>query len=400
MNIVNKLKKIRVIDIIGMIKLIASYPFGRILRNRYSNIWLITERPNDARDNGYYLFKYIRENHKDDNVYYAINSNSKDFAKIEKLGQWIEFGSFKHFVYYWAAKYNISSQIGTGEPSDRICLNLEKLGIIKNNKIFLQHGVIKDILNFALYKNCKVNTFICSSKNEYEFVKNEFGYPEGSIKCLGLCRFDGLHKVKVNEKQILIMPTWRTWLDEIKCSEEFVKSEYFNTYMSLLNNDILIEFIERENLKIIFYPHDNMQKYINEFVSKSEQIIIANKKDFDVQNLLKESSLLITDYSSVFFDFAYMKKPILYYHFDIKKYRENHYREGYFSYYRDGFGPVINEEGILVEDIKKLYKNKWISDTVYSIRGDKFFQLKDNSNCERTYKSIKGDVNDEKRFNY
>ena len=55
--------------------------------------------------------------------------------------------------------------------------------------------------------------------------------------------------------------------------------------------------------------------------------------------MLKESSMLITDYSSVFFDVAYMHKPIIYYQFDRDAFRQGHYQEGYFSY-DDGFGPV------------------------------------------------------------
>lgn len=389
MGIMNKIKKIQLSDIIGAIKLISSYIPGKTFKLIDKNIWLITERPDDARDNGYYLFKYIRENYPNEKVYYAINTKSVDFDKIKIWGNYIEFSSFKHYIYYWAAKYNISSQIGTGEPSDKVCLNLEKLGVIKNKKVFLQHGVIKDILNFALYDNCKVDLFICGAKPEYEFVKKEFGYNKNAIKYLGLCRFDNLHELNINKKQILIMPTWRTWLNDIKSFQEINKEEYFSKYNSLLNNIELINFIEKEGITIIFYPHDNMQKYINFFNVKSRNIVIANKKEYDVQQLLKESAILITDYSSVFFDFGYMEKPVIYYQFDLDKYRNNHYKEGYFKYERDGFGKVIKTEEILVKELIINYNNELKLEDTYKQRINNFFELRDSNNCERTYREIK-----------
>ena len=54
------------------------------MKYRKRNIYLISERGDDARDNGYHLFKYIRENHIDDNVYYVINENATDLKKINK----------------------------------------------------------------------------------------------------------------------------------------------------------------------------------------------------------------------------------------------------------------------------------------------------------------------------
>ena len=62
-----------------------------------------------------------------------------------------------------------------------------------------------------------------------------------------------------------------------------------------------------------------MQRFLDEFTTCSERIIIADWKKYDVQGLLKESALLITDLSSVFMDFAYMRKPMIYYQFDMGK---------------------------------------------------------------------------------
>ncbi|WP_238284483.1 CDP-glycerol glycerophosphotransferase family protein [Rossellomorea marisflavi] len=384
---INKLKKIRLKDLKSFIKILAAYPLSLLLKPFIKDLWLISERPDDARDNGYYLFKYVRENHPNDNVYYAINKYSKDFKKVSQLGNIIHFGSFKHFFYYFVADKNISSHIGSGEPGGQLCLNLEILGVIKNTKVFLQHGIIKDMLNFALYENTKVNLFVCGAAPEYEYVVKEFGYPENNVKYIGLCRFDGLHNVEVKKNQILIMPTWRQWLDND--IEAFGMSDYLQQYLNLINDKDLDKYLDENDLKIIFYPHDNVQKYIHLFGKSTNNITIAKKNEFDVQELLKESAILITDYSSVFFDFAYMNKPILHYHFDDSKYRQNHYKEGYFNYVRDGFGPVLYNSSDLIKEIKLRHNDNFNLSKTYSKRIKNFFPLHDQRNCARTYEEIR-----------
>ena len=62
---------------------------------------------------------------------------------------------------------------------------------------------------------------------------------------------------------------------------------------------------------------------------KNDQFVIKDKCNY--QELILESSLLITDYSSIFFDFGYLKKPIIYTQFDYHEYRLEHFSEGYFN---------------------------------------------------------------------
>ena len=73
-----------------------------------------------------------------------------------------------------------------------------------------------------------------------------------------------------------------------------------------------------------------MQPFLSEFEG-NKRIKIASTEEYDVQTVLKESAYLITDYSSISFDFAYMKKPLCYFQFDYAEFREKHYPEGYFS---------------------------------------------------------------------
>ena len=98
--------------------------------------------------------------------------------------------------------------------------------------------------------------------------------------------------------------------------------------------------------------------------------------------------LLITDFSSVFFDFAYMQKPVLYYQFDEEEYRASHYAQGYFDYRRDGFGEVVTEETELLELLEQYLENDCSLKPEYRQRTEGFFTLHDMHNCERIYNEI------------
>ena len=131
-----------------------------------------------------------------------------------------------------------------------------------------------------------------------------------------------------------------------------------------------------------------MQKNLQDFQTSSDNIILADWKNYDIQELLKESAFLITDYSSVFMDFAYMRKPVLFYQFDYKKFREGQYEEGYYNY-KDGFGKSIDTLDELITEIKKQFKNNWILEDKYKGRIDKFFRIHDDQNSKRVYSFIK-----------
>lgn len=387
MEFLEKLKRVKMKDVIAIFIFILAVPIAIIYRKRRKNLWLICERENEARDNGYWLYRYIRENYLSEDVVYAIKKDSKDYKKIERLGEVVEYGSYQHWVYYLTATKNISSQKG-GKPNAAVCYFLEVYGFIKNTRIYLKHGIIKDNMEWMHYKNTKIKLLICGAKNEYEYVKKVYGYPNENIKYLGLARFDGLHNYEIKKEQILIMPTWRNWLRDLS-KEEFLKSSYYIEWKKVLDSEILQKEIEKNNKKIVFYLHPNFQKYSDILKSSSKNIIIATDNDYDMQELLKESAFLVTDYSSIFMDFAYMRKPMIYYQFDEKIYREKQYQEGYFDYRRDGFGEVCSNTGELLSNLIKYIKRDFKQKNIFLEREKNFFELYDTKNCERIYRAIK-----------
>ena len=394
-NLREKLERVKVKDILSAFTMIAAIPQAMILKRKRPDMWLICEDYNEARDNGYWLYKYIRENHPEQDCAYAINKESVDYNKVKDLGEVIQYGGYKHWVYYLAADKNISSQKG-GKPNAAVCYVLEVYGILKNKRAFLQHGVICSDMPWCYYENTKMRLFVCGAKKEYDFIKDTYGYPEGYVKYLGLTRFDGLHDFKVKKNQILVMPTWREWIGtptsiskEMDDMTSFTSTEYFKTWNAFLNSQKIADTLEKHDLQMIFYPHRQMQPYIEEFSTGSDRITIADWKKYDVQGLLKESAFLITDLSSIFMDFGYMRKPMLYYQFDMEKFRKAQYQQGYFEYVRDGFGPVCTKLNEVEETLERYALEGLQIEEMYKTREEEFFPLWDTDNCKRNYEAIK-----------
>ncbi|MDD7182833.1 CDP-glycerol glycerophosphotransferase family protein [Peptostreptococcus porci] len=111
---------------------------------------------------------------------------------------------------------------------------------------------------------------------------------------------------------------------------------------------------------------------------------MADREEYDVQTLLKESLMMITDISSVAFDFAYMKKPLVYY----QKVPDDKYNKGYFDYIEDGFGEVILDEENLIDTIESYFNNGFEMKDKYVKRVDESFNIRDNNNSQRIFDAI------------
>lgn len=392
-KIVANLKYIKLRDLEAPFVFLIVLPFAigfkiiNIIKKR--KLWLICESGDTARDNGYYFYKYIKEKHPKDFCFYVIDKKCSDYEKLRNDKTIIQFKSLKHWLYYMSATLNISSQ-KNGNPNQPFFYFIHVVLKLYPNRVFLQHGITKDDSIWLYYKNTNFKYFICGARKEYEFIKERFGYPEGSVIYTGFPRFDNLHNTKVNKNQILIMPTWRNWLGREKNSfsknQDFLDTSYYKNWNGLLNDKEFINFIEKQNIIVYFYPHYNMQKFMKYFEINSDNIKLVDNTCIDIQTLLKESEILITDYSSVYMDFAYMNKKIIYFQFDYDEYRKKQYSEGYYDYETDSFGPICNNYNDLVN---KLFKIKNNYDQKYLKRANSFFELRDENNCQRVYEMIR-----------
>ena len=111
----------------------------------------------------------------------------------------------------------------------------------------------------------------------------------------------------------------------------------------------------------------------------------------DIQELSLISDILITDYSSVFFDYAVSKKPILFYAYDFKEYAEK-LRGFYLDMHTEMPGPVIEKDEDLlnaivnIKEIEQLYTDK------YNLFINKFCYLDKGSCSEQVAKIVFKDI--------
>ena len=100
---------------------------------------------------------------------------------------------------------------------------------------------------------------------------------------------------------------------------------------------------EKFNYEITFAPHPNIEPYLDFFdIPNYIQVWKGSNAIESIQTLFGQSSILITDYSSVAFDMAYLNKSIIYYQFDQKEFFSGAHtlQRGWFDYESSGFGPV------------------------------------------------------------
>lgn len=391
-QLLSKIKKVKFKDIYGififLLVLIPSFFYKQYLKLRKKELWLVCEKENMARDNGKVFYKYLKNKHPEINSYYAINTNCKDYEDIKKYNNIIKWSSIKHYFIYMSATKNISSH-KEGNPNQTLFTILHLYFHLYNNRVFLQHGILYQDFKMFHKENTRFKLFITGAKPEYEYVNRIYGYDKGEVKYTGLARFDELHEWKTDKKCILLIPTWRRWLNS---KEKFIKSCYYKRLQSFINNKDLWNFLERNDKYLYFYPHISTQMYIDEYTTNCNRVKILKAEDVNIQDVLKQGALLITDYSSISSDFAYMKKPIIYYQYDSNEFYKKHfqkpYHKSYFDFKKDGFGKVLDNEDDLIKLIEYYSKNDFELEKNYIERINNFFELYDKNNCERIFKEI------------
>lgn len=382
-----KIKDVKIKDILSIFPMTIAFLISPLFKNKYRNTWLICEEPSEARDNGYVFFKYLCKNTNQKCVY-AIKKNSVDHKKVQNIGPLVRHGSVKHWIIYFTCRYNISSQKG-GKPNAAICSFFELNNVFKTQNVFLQHGVIINNLEWLHADRSRFKYFVTSTTDETKYIKKNFGYPDSTIIETGLPRFDLYHS-KIRKNVILIMPTWRSWFN-LKSKQEkglecdFSKSEYFHKWKDFLEDPTLNKIITNNKLQIVFYIHRNLQKYSHLFKDLNTKATIASWKEYDIQKLLIESRAMVTDYSSVFYDMVYMKKPVIFYQFDKEKFRKYQYSAGYFNYDNNKFGKTYEKQREAISALKDTIDKRYSVNDEYITEHKKQFRLYDTNNCKRIY---------------
>ena len=234
--------------------------------------------------------------------------------------------------------------------------------------------------------------FVTAARPEHASVLQEPRYQCEQIACLtGLARFDRLYNDP--KKIITVMPTWRKYLakpqstvqDEHALVDDFTSSDFFRTYNALLNHPRLLAAAKRTGYSVRFMPHPLLRSAMPLF-QRNEQVDFY-PYDARYRDIFAESDLIITDYSSAVVDFAYLRKPVVYFHFDREEFTSGKhiYIPGYFDYETMGFGEVTYDLETLVDCIIGYMENHCSMKPEYVQRADAFFAFNDKNNCRPVF---------------
>lgn len=360
------------------------------------DIWLISDRINKADDNGEAFFKFLSDKKLHKNSYFVIQKKSLDYSVVKKFGKVLNYYSLKHRLIHLLAKKVISSAGDEYVFCPFWGAEYIKDILFHQQKIFLQHGITKDDISAWLNRyNKNLDLFITAGKAEYDSILNgNYFYNGNVVKLTGFARYDRLENKR--EKVITIMPTWRASLTQAgdyaitgkdNYNDDFFKSDYFSFYNNLINHSQLLACAKKYGYKIKFMPHPRVIPYVDRF-TKNDLVEFCHI-DTKYRDIFSESALVLTDYSSVAFDFAYLRKPVIYAQFDKEEFfRGQIYDQGYFDYERYGFGEVEYNIEDVVQRIIEYIKNDCQLKDCYRQRIDKFFAFNDRNNCYRIYDEI------------
>lgn len=364
---------------------------------KYQNAWLLMDRDTHADDNAEHLYRYIKKNHPEQDIYFVLAASANDWQRLaaEEFNM-LAFGSEEHEVALRSCSKLISSHI------DKYISNyLGPKMMADRHFVFLQHGITKDDLSGWLNSKENIDCLITATPDEYNsFTEDGSAYKltQKNIALTGFPRHDALLLGKKHEERlIVIMPTWRKTLvgnalkngDERELNPDFITSEFAIHWLGVLNSPSLKSLTEKYNFKVAFYPHPLIEPF-KALLNVPEYVEVMSNSTTSIQEVFSRASMMITDYSSVAFDMAILDKPIIYYQFDEQSFFNggHSYTKGYYDYRKHGFGPVVTEQEELFFELENLLINDGRPSQEILNRIANTFPYRDGLCCERVYQAI------------
>lgn len=199
----------------------------------------------------------------------------------------------------------------------------------------------------------------------------ETGYPRNDI----LCHADPAKAAEIREKLglpqdrkvILYAPTWRDNQHSSDCGYTYAADIDFDLIMNKLGEEYVILF-RAHYLVANSFNFDKYSRFIKD-VSQYD----------DINELYMAADMLVTDYSSVFFDYAILKRPVIFYMYDLEEYREK--MRGFYLDLDELPGEIVTDEKGLIEAVKNAYIGGY-AEVIEKFNG-KFNYLNDGNAAKR-----------------
>jgi len=355
---------------------------------KHNNIWLIGGASGRAyTDNSAVFHKYLINAHPEIKVYWVANKDCRDIEKITATGPILYKRTLKLFFYLVLAEVFIISH----SKSDIYPYNAKMFENVV--KVHLGHGVngFKLISRKGKFKtlNQDFNIFIANSDYEKSLIKT-WNVDSEKIMVTGSPRNDQLFRIQIDkkksEKVILYSPTRREWINNDKYEFESFKTDLAN----MIHNKKLDKLLTQHGYRIYLFLHIDLHKYYETLIRDCNALsFVKLPLNIDLQEYIVLSDLLITDYSSVAWDFILLEKPVIFYQFDLNLFEKH--RGSYINMRSDLFGPSAYNIDSLTKIIRghldhnsimREYKSKMTE------WREKMFTYYDQNNCERVASEI------------
>lgn len=320
------------------------------------------------------------ENHKDLECKNTIivKQGSKSYEKYLSMAKyWVT--NHRVYDYIYPKKSQIYVQCWHGTPLKRLGFDLQKTDNALNTLKEMQHKY--------LIEAKKLNYMVSPSKFTSEKLRSAFNlkkvHKENNIIEQGYPRNDFLYnhteedvkRIKqrlgidgINKKIILYAPTWR---------DNQHQAGVGYTYKTEVDFDKLQKELQNEYI-ILFRAHYFVS---NSFDFEKYKGFIYNVSDLDdVNETYVVSDILITDYSSVFFDYANLKRPMLFYMYDFEEYKDE--MRGFYIDLDELPGEITKTEDELINAIR--HTKTFEYNEKYKKFNDKFNYLDDGQAAKRT----------------
>ncbi len=385
-------------------RLLVRFARSRLVSRYFASAWVLIDRVDDADDSAEILFRYLRTHRRRINAWFVIRKGTPDHRRLRADGykRVIPHGSIRWKLLMLNCRHLVSSHadIAILQPA-----GIARLAPPGWRFCFLQHGVTKDDLSRWLNPK-DIDLLITSTRAEHDaFVADGSPYrvTEREAKLAGMPRFDALLKAgelvpSDRRDLILLAPTWRSWLMVSRpgahrttvSADEFSASEFGVNWLGLLRSPQLKQLADKHGLRVALLLHPNLQP-LGPQLELPAHVQVLGFEGQDVRATFARSRLLVTDYSSMAFDVAYIDRPVAYFQFDRARvlHGEHVGRRGYFDYEHHGYGPVARS----LDDVLRA-----ITDTVefgasprpeYVARIAEAFPTRDGRCAERVTQAIR-----------
>ncbi len=365
-------------------------------RRHPERIWLFSDKLANPIDNAYAVASALTSRREFEgekvSAWYLADGKHSLRIRLAPGIKTVRSQSRLHRFLHLAAEANVTSEGGYSpfSPPDPY----EDL-LAWQIRVFTDHGVVHHDLSAIYGRDFNGFNLVLSGapRERDDIAGGLWGYEDDEVVLTGLPRWDA--RESAPENKVYFGFTWRNDLvegvnpntRERFYGKRFLQSDYLAKMRSLLADERLRRAAEETGIRLVFLPHPLLRPVLSEF--RVPEWVETVPEDKPYEEIYRDASMLVTDYSSVAMDMAYLGKPVVYWQFDREEfYATQGYTPSYWSWEEDGFGPVTATLDETVEAIVSSIRAGFVREPEYERRAKAFFVPRDKENGARACRAV------------